>query len=79
MDNIINKLDVQILNNLIVTKMPYGKYKGYYLHNIPVNYLEWFDKKGFPNSKLGMMLSTVLVIKSNGLEGLLLPLLKGKK
>ena len=54
--------------------MPFGKYKGTLLCNLPVSYLEWFQRKGFPVGKLGMLLETIFVIKSNGLEYLLKPL-----
>jgi uncharacterized protein (DUF3820 family) len=52
-------------------KMPYGKYKGVLLRHLPVSYLEWFARKGFPAGKLGMQLSTMYEIKQNGLEYLL--------
>ena len=55
-------------------KMPFGKYKGTLLANLPVTYLEWFAKKGFPTGKMGMLLSTIYEIKINGLEYLLEPL-----
>lgn len=56
--------------------MPYGRYQGTTLANLPVSYLEWFQRKGFPEGKLGMMLATMYEIKSNGLEYLLEPLKK---
>ncbi|MBK8367307.1 MAG: DUF3820 family protein [Bacteroidetes bacterium] len=56
--------------------MPFGRYKGTILANLPVSYLEWFQRKGFPEGKLGMMLATMYEIKSNGLEYLLDPLKK---
>lgn len=56
--------------------MPFGKYQGVILANLPVSYLEWFHRKGFPDGKLGMMLATMYEIKSNGLEYLLEPLRK---
>ncbi|HTE09368.1 MAG TPA: DUF3820 family protein [Chitinophagaceae bacterium] len=59
-------------------KMPFGKYKDYFLCDLPVAYLEWFQRKGFPKGKLGMLLSTIYEIKINGLMYLLEPL-KGKK
>jgi len=55
-------------------KMPFGKYKGTVLAKLPVSYLEWFAKKGFPEGKLGMLLATLYEIKLNGLEYLLEPL-----
>jgi uncharacterized protein (DUF3820 family) len=55
-------------------KMPYGKYKGTLLCNLPVSYLEWFQRKGFPDGKLGILLQTMLEIKMNGLDYLLNPL-----
>lgn len=55
-------------------KMPFGKYKDYYLCDLPVNYLEWFHRQGFPKGKLGMLLSTIYEIKINGLMHLLEPL-----
>ncbi len=63
-----------ILIELTTTKMPFGKHSGWLLCNLPVNYLEWFNRKGFPNGKLGMQLQTIYEIKLNGLEGLLEPL-----
>jgi uncharacterized protein len=55
-------------------KMPFGKYKGTTLCNLPVSYLEWFAQKGFPPGKMGMLLATIYEIKINGLEYLLQPL-----
>jgi uncharacterized protein (DUF3820 family) len=56
--------------------MPFGKYQGQLLVQLPEAYLAWFARKGMPSGKLGMMLSTALVIRSNGLEDLVRPLLK---
>lgn len=66
----------QLLLDLVNMKMPYGKYKGTVLCNLPVSYLEWFNRKGFPDGKLGMLLQTIYEIKLNGLEYLLQPLKK---
>ena len=52
-------------------KMPFGKYKGRYLSDLPLPYLVWFRQKGFPTGVLGEYLREVLEIKENGLEGLL--------
>lgn len=66
----------QLLLDLVTVPMPFGKYKGVTLCNLPVSYLEWFQRKGFPTGKLGMLLETMYEIKLNGLEDLLKPLKK---
>lgn len=59
--------DPKILTDLVKTKMPFGKYKGTLLCDLPVYYLEWLKNKGFPPGKMGMLLSSVYEIKINGL------------
>lgn len=66
--------DKQILIQLVRMKMPFGKYKGALICDLPISYLEWFASKGFPEGKLGMLLSTIYEIKINGLDYLLKPL-----
>ena len=66
----------KILLDIIKTPMPFGKYKGRMICDLPVSYLEWFQRKGFPEGKLGMLLRTIFEIKANGLEDLLRPLKK---
>ena len=61
----------QLLLELIKMPMPYGRYKGIILYKLPVSYLEWFNRKGFPEGKLGMLLQILYEIKLNGLEFLL--------
>lgn len=51
--------------------MPFGKYKDTLICDIPVSYLEWMHSKGFPPGKLGMVLSTVFEIKTNGMTDIL--------
>jgi uncharacterized protein len=68
--------DSKILLQLTEFQMPFGKYKGTMLCNLPVSYLEWFQRKGFPEGKLGILLQTIYEIKINGLEYLLEPLKK---
>lgn len=63
-----------ILLKLVEMKMPFGKYKGTLICDLPVSYLEWFSSKGFPEGQLGMLLRTIYEIKINGLEYLLKPL-----
>ena len=67
-------LNPNILTELVKFKMPFGKYKGVLICNLPEPYLVWFYQKGFPEGKLGMLLSTMYEIKLNGLEYLLKPL-----
>ena len=64
------------LLELTTMRMPFGKYKGVVLCNLPENYLVWYHSKGFPEGKLGMLLHTMYEIKLNGLEYLLTPLKK---
>lgn len=67
-------MDTKILIDLVTVRMPFGKHKGKLLCDIPIEYLEWFKRKGFPPGKLGMQLGTLFEIKLNGLEYLLKPL-----
>lgn len=59
------------LIKLAHTKMPYGKYKGRYLIDLPEYYVVWYNNKGFPKGKLGDMLKQVYELKLNGLEDLI--------
>ena len=56
--------------------MPFGKYSGWRLADLPEAYVIWLSRKGFPKGELGDMLSTVYEIKVNGLEYLFKPLEK---
>jgi uncharacterized protein (DUF3820 family) len=62
------------LIELANARMPYGKYKGRYLVDLPDAYYVWFSRNGFPEGKLGHMLEAMNEIKANGLEYLLRPL-----
>ena len=66
----------ELLIQLTEMKMPFGKYKDVVLYQLPVSYLEWFNRKGFPKGKLGILLQTLYEIKLNGLEELLLGIKK---
>ncbi len=61
-------LDHSKLLELAATKMPFGKYRGRRLVDLPEPYVVWFAGQGFPPGKLGDMLRTVYEIKVNGLE-----------
>ncbi|AQX08879.1 DUF3820 domain-containing protein [Elizabethkingia occulta] len=64
-------MNPEILKDIVTQKMPFGKYKDKIIADLPVSYLEWFQREGMPPGKLGMMLSTIYEIKLNGLEYLL--------
>ncbi len=51
-------------------KMPFGKYKGHQLHQLPGHYLAWFNRQGFPDNKLGRQMALVFEIDHNGLKPL---------
>ena len=57
-------------------EMPFGKYKGRTLINLPEPYLLWFAHKGFPKGELGMLLNLTLEVKVSGSEKLIYPLQK---
>ena len=62
------------LQKLVSMPMPYGKYKGRVLADLPGNYLAWFAREGFPQGELGRLLHLMLEIDHNGLSDLLRPL-----
>ena len=62
------------LAELANARMPFGRYKDRLLADLPDDYLVWFQRRGFPEGKLGRMLQSMLEIKTNGLEKLLIPL-----
>ena len=68
------KPDAAVLLELAKMRMPFGKYKGRLLIDLPEPYVVWFSQKGFPAGKLGDMLRMVYEIKVNGLEYLFKPL-----
>ena len=71
-------LNSNILLELVSTPMPYGKYKGVMLCDLPEPYLAWYHEKGFPQGKIGERLGLMYEIKLNGLEYLLQNLKKMK-
>jgi hypothetical protein len=66
--------DKNALLKLAQAKMPFGRYAGYRLVDLPERYVLWFSQKGFPEGELGDLLRTVYEIKVNGLEYLFKPL-----
>lgn len=67
-------MDADSLQLLLTTEMPYGKYKGRHIADLPGNYLNWFAREGFPPGKLGQLLALMHEIDHNGLSSLLTPL-----
>jgi uncharacterized protein (DUF3820 family) len=67
-------LESEQLQRLLTTEMPYGKYKGTLIADLPGNYLNWFAREGFPKGDLGRLLALMHEIDHNGLKGLLEPL-----
>lgn len=66
--------DSELLKQAINTTMPFGKYTGRKLIELPEPYLVWFHQQGFPKGKLGEQLALMYEVKLNGLEGVLQPL-----
>lgn len=66
-----------VLIEAVNQTMPYGKYAGRPLLQLPEPYLVWMHRQGFPSGKLGQQLALMYEVKLNGLEGLLRPLLRG--
>jgi uncharacterized protein (DUF3820 family) len=67
-------MDAQDLQRLVTTRMPFGKYEGQLLADLPGAYLAWFARKGFPAGPLGRLLALALEIDHNGLSSLLDPI-----
>ena len=66
--------DPEFLLELAEARMPFGKYQGRLLIDLPEPYVVWFRQKGFPHGRLGKQLEMLYVIKANGLEHLFDPL-----
>ncbi|MDP9605393.1 DUF3820 family protein [Variovorax sp. NFACC27] len=62
------------LQRLVTLEMPFGKYKGTLIADLPGNYLSWFAREGFPSGEIGRLLALMHEIDHNGLSGLLKPL-----
>ncbi len=64
----------EALERLLAVEMPYGKYKGRLIADLPGNYLNWFAREGFPPGEIGRLLALMHEIDHNGLGDLLIPL-----
>ena len=67
-------MDTHHLSLLLVRDMPYGKYKGRKIADLPGHYLGWFAREGFPRGELGSLLALMYELDHNGLSHLLDPL-----
>jgi uncharacterized protein len=65
------------LQKLVTLRMPFGKYQGTVLADLPGNYLNWFACEGFPKGEIGRLLNLMHEIDHNGLSELLAPLRRG--
>jgi len=69
-------MDSEKLELLVTRTMPYGKYKGRLIADLPGNYLNWLAREGFPSGELGRLLALMHELDHNGLSALLTPLRK---
>lgn len=67
-------MEPQDLELLVTRTMPFGKYKGRLIADLPGHYLNWFAREGFPSGELGRLLALMQELDHNGLSGLLTPL-----
>ena len=67
-------MNAETLQLLVTHTMPYGKYKGRVIADLPGNYLNWFAREGFPPGQLGRLLALMHELDHNGLSSLLEPL-----
>ena len=63
--------DKQFLIDTAKMKMPFGKYKGRFLIDLPEHYIVWYSNKGFPKGKLGLQMGLIYELKLNGLEDII--------
>ena len=67
-------MDPELLELLVTREMPFGRYKGRLIADLPGSYLGWFAREGFPPGQLGRLLALMYEIDHNNLKGLLVPL-----
>ena len=71
-------MDPELLQLLVTREMPFGKYKGRLIADLPGPYLAWFAREGFPPGALGRLLALMLELDHTGLSSLLAPLRKSR-
>jgi len=69
-----NVMKPEDLKLLVSREMPFGKYKGRLIADLPGHYLNWFAREGFPKGEIGQLLALMQEIDHNGLSSLLDPL-----
>ncbi len=69
-------MNTKHLEKLVTQTMPFGKYKGHLIADLPGRYLNWFANKGFPKGEIGQLLALMQELDHNGLSDLLTPLRK---
>ncbi len=74
----IERMNPEHLELLLEREMPFGKYKGRVIADLPGYYLAWFARKGFPPGQLGRLLALMHELDHNGLAGLLEPLRRAR-
>ncbi|QWD83846.1 DUF3820 family protein [Polynucleobacter sp. MWH-P3-07-1] len=67
-------MNPESLEKLVTMKMPFGKYAGRRIAELPGNYLAWFAREGFPKGEIGELLELMHTLDHNGLSGLLNPI-----
>ncbi|OLO02768.1 MULTISPECIES: DUF3820 family protein [Salinicola] len=67
-------MEPEDLKKLVSRKMPFGKYEGWLIADLPGPYLNWFAREGFPQGEIGRLLALMQEIDHNGLSPLLDPL-----
>ncbi|MCE2572546.1 DUF3820 family protein [Motilimonas eburnea] len=70
---------IAAMKQALLQTMPFGKYKGVRLIDLPEPYLVWFSQQGFPQGLLGKQLALAYEVKLNGLETMLKPILLGQQ
>jgi uncharacterized protein (DUF3820 family) len=69
-------MTLELLELLVTREMPFGKYKGRLIADLPGHYLAWFAREGFPRGQLGQLLALMHELDHNDLRALLEPLRK---
>ena len=75
----MDAMDPAQLERLLNVKMPFGKYQGRLIADLPGHYLNWFAREGFPAGELGRLLALMQLIDHSGLRDLLRPLRGGRR